>query len=83
LLFHVISKAWVGISDDVPGLYVGAGTLEELMQTANELIPELLILNGVLPHERQPELEGAFEYYAHHPRSVLDLDKGLNNVLVA
>jgi predicted RNase H-like HicB family nuclease len=58
LLFHVISKAWVGISDDVPGLYVGAGTLEELMQTANELIPELLILNGVLPHERQPELEG-------------------------
>jgi predicted RNase H-like HicB family nuclease len=43
------AKVWVGTSDDVPGLCVEAGTLEELMQTASELIPELLILNGVLP----------------------------------
>ena len=40
-------KVWVGISEDVPGLCVEACTLEELMQAAGELIPELLILNGV------------------------------------
>jgi len=40
-------KIWVGISEDVPGLCVEACTLEELMQAAGELIPELLILNGV------------------------------------
>ena len=41
-------KVWVGTSEDVPGLCVEAATLEELMQAAGELIPELLILNGVL-----------------------------------
>ena len=35
--------------EDIPGLCVEAGTVEELMQTAGELIPDLLILNGVLP----------------------------------
>lgn len=43
------AKVWVGTSEDVPGLCVEAATLEELMNTAGELIPELLILNGVLP----------------------------------
>ena len=42
------AKVWVGTSEDVPGLCVEAATLEELMQAAGELIPELLILNGVL-----------------------------------
>ena len=42
------AKVWVGTSEDVPGLCVEAGTLEELMQAAGELIPELLILNGIL-----------------------------------
>jgi predicted RNase H-like HicB family nuclease len=43
------AKTWVGTSEDVPGLCVESRTLEELMQTAGELIPELLVLNGVLP----------------------------------
>jgi hypothetical protein len=43
------AKVWVGTSEDVPGLCVESSTLEELLQTAGELIPELLILNGVLP----------------------------------
>jgi predicted RNase H-like HicB family nuclease len=43
------AKAWVGTSEDVPGLCVEAATLEELLQTVGELIPELLILNGILP----------------------------------
>jgi hypothetical protein len=43
------AKVWVGTSEDVPGLCVEAATIEELLQTAGELIPELLILNGVLP----------------------------------
>ncbi|MCX7111410.1 MAG: DUF1902 domain-containing protein [Proteobacteria bacterium] len=42
------AKVWVGTSEDVPGLCVEAATLEELMHAAGELIPELLILNGVL-----------------------------------
>ena len=43
------AKVWVGTSEDVPGLCVEAGTLEELMQAAGELIPDLLTLNGILP----------------------------------
>lgn len=43
------AKVWIGTSDDVPGLCVEAGTLEELMNAAGEVFPELLILNGVLP----------------------------------
>ena len=43
------AKVWVGTSDDVPGLCVEARTLEELMDAAGELIPDLLILNGALP----------------------------------
>lgn len=43
------AKVWIGTSDDVPGLCVEAGTLEELMNAAGEVIPDLLILNGVLP----------------------------------
>jgi hypothetical protein len=43
------AKVWVGTSQDVPGLCVEARTLEEPTQTAGELIPDLLILNGVLP----------------------------------
>jgi predicted RNase H-like HicB family nuclease len=43
------AKVWVGTSEDVPGLCVEAGTLEELVQAAGELIADLLVLNGVLP----------------------------------
>jgi predicted RNase H-like HicB family nuclease len=43
------AKVWMGTSEDVPGLCVEAGTLEELMQEAERLIPDLLVLNGVLP----------------------------------
>jgi predicted RNase H-like HicB family nuclease len=43
------AKVWVGTSEDVPGLCVESATLEELLQTVGELMPELLILNGVLP----------------------------------
>jgi predicted RNase H-like HicB family nuclease len=45
------AKVWVGTSEDIPGLCVEAGTLEELTQAAGELIPDLLILNGVLPQD--------------------------------
>jgi len=43
------ASVWLGTSEDVPGFCVEAKTVEELMQAAGELIPELLILNGVLP----------------------------------
>ncbi|MCI0655291.1 MAG: DUF1902 domain-containing protein [Methylococcaceae bacterium] len=43
------AKVWVGKSEDVPGLCVEAGTVEDPMRAAGELIPDLLILNGLLP----------------------------------
>ncbi len=43
------AKVWIGTSEDVPGLCVEARTLEEVMQEAERLIPDLLMLNGVLP----------------------------------
>ena len=54
--YHVLSfwddeaKVWIGTSEDVTGLCLEAATLEEMMQAASDLIPELLILNGVLQH---------------------------------
>ena len=43
------AKVWIGTSDDVPGLCVEARTLEEFIEVAADLIPELLRLNGALP----------------------------------
>jgi hypothetical protein len=42
------ASVWVATSDDVPGLCVEAPTVEELTVVVLELVPELLVLNGVL-----------------------------------
>lgn len=40
------AKVWVATSDDVPGLVTEAATPDDLLETLQELIPELLALNG-------------------------------------
>ncbi len=42
------ASVWVATSDDVPGLCAEAPTVEELTAVVLELVPELLVLNGVL-----------------------------------
>ena len=42
------ASVWVATSDDVPGLCAEASTVEELTAVVLELVPELLVLNGVL-----------------------------------
>ena len=43
------ARVWVASSDDVPGLAIGADTLEELIEKLKIVIPELLVENGLLP----------------------------------
>lgn len=39
---------WTATSDDVPGLCAEAATVEELTTAVLDLVPELLVANGVL-----------------------------------
>ncbi|MBD3767430.1 MAG: DUF1902 domain-containing protein [Gammaproteobacteria bacterium] len=40
------TSVWVATSDDVPGLATEADTIEKLSEKLNDMIPELLALNG-------------------------------------
>ncbi len=42
------AKVWFVSNSDVPGLNAEAGSPEELLEILTELIPELLVANGVL-----------------------------------
>jgi hypothetical protein len=39
---------WVATSEDVPGLVVEAATFDELDREVRALVPELLVLNGII-----------------------------------
>ena len=43
------AAVWVATSSDVPGLATEAETIEALMQKLRDMIPELVLLNGILP----------------------------------
>ena len=43
------AEVWVATSDDVPGLVTEASTIEVLTQKLREMIPELIILNRIIP----------------------------------
>jgi predicted RNase H-like HicB family nuclease len=45
------AEVWVATSDDVPGLVTEDATIEGLLQSLKELVPELLRLNGLLGDE--------------------------------
>lgn len=44
------ASVWVATSKDIPGLNVEEGTREALIETLRDVVPELLILNGLI-HE--------------------------------
>jgi predicted RNase H-like HicB family nuclease len=54
---------WVATSEDVPGLVTEASTIEALTQKLREIIPELIVLNQVVP----PDYVGSitFELTSH------------------
>jgi hypothetical protein len=43
------ARVWIATSEDVPGLCAEAGSVEELTAVVLELVPELLVANGVIP----------------------------------
>lgn len=43
------AEVWVATSDDVPGLATEASTIEALTQKLREMIPELILLNNIVP----------------------------------
>ncbi|MEH1927180.1 DUF1902 domain-containing protein [Nostoc sp.] len=43
------AEVWVATSEDVPGLATEASTIEYLTQKLREMIPELLVLNRIVP----------------------------------
>jgi predicted RNase H-like HicB family nuclease len=43
------AEVWVATSDDVPGLVTEASTIEILTQKLRYMIPELIILNKIVP----------------------------------
>ncbi len=49
-----IASVWVATSDDVPGLVTEAETIEILSSKLNNIIPELLALNGVVMMQEIP-----------------------------
>lgn len=42
---------WVATSDDIPGLVTEAETIEALSQKLRIMIPELLVLNHIIPED--------------------------------
>nr|WP_155706914.1 DUF1902 domain-containing protein [Gloeocapsopsis dulcis] len=52
------AQVWVATSDDVPGLVTEAPTLESLTQKLREIIPELIVLNKIVP----PDYVGSISF---------------------
>ncbi|MGF1676104.1 MAG: DUF1902 domain-containing protein [Rivularia sp. (in: cyanobacteria)] len=45
------AEVWVATSEDVPGLVTEASSIEILTQKLREIIPELIILNGIVARD--------------------------------
>ena len=50
------ADVWVATSDDVPGLAVEAEKFKDLIKILNDVVPELLVENGVLLPDGPTEL---------------------------
>ncbi|MBN3925518.1 DUF1902 domain-containing protein [Nostoc sp. NMS4] len=45
------AEVWVATSEDIPGLVTEASTIQSLTEKLREMIPELLILNQIVPFD--------------------------------
>ncbi|WP_445626326.1 DUF1902 domain-containing protein [Nostoc sp. DSM 114167] len=45
------AEVWVANSSDVPGLVTEASSIEILTQKLRVMIPELIVLNGIIPSD--------------------------------
>lgn len=45
------AEVWVATSENVPGLVTEASTIEILTQKLREIIPELIVLNSIVPSD--------------------------------
>jgi predicted RNase H-like HicB family nuclease len=45
------AEVWVATSENVPGLVTEASTIESLTQKLRQIIPELLVLNQIVPSD--------------------------------
>ncbi len=57
------AQVWVATSDDVPGLATEASTIEDLTQKLREMIPELILLNHIVPADYVGSI--SFELTSH------------------
>lgn len=47
--WDVDASVWVATSQDVPGLVTEADTIETLSQKLRDIVPNLLLLNSIIP----------------------------------
>ncbi|MBW4557783.1 MAG: DUF1902 domain-containing protein [Trichormus sp. ATA11-4-KO1] len=52
------AEVWVATSEDLPGLVTEAFTMESLTNKLREMIPEIMILNRVVP----PDYVGSIRF---------------------
>ncbi|MEH2347709.1 MAG: DUF1902 domain-containing protein [Nostoc sp.] len=45
------AEVWVATSENVPGLVTEASTIESLTQKLRQIIPELFVLNRIVPSD--------------------------------
>ncbi|MEC4818479.1 MAG: DUF1902 domain-containing protein [Scytonema sp. PMC 1069.18] len=57
------AEVWVATSEDVSGLATEASTIEILTQKLREMIPELLLLNSIVPSDYMGSI--TFELISH------------------
>ncbi|WP_138505064.1 DUF1902 domain-containing protein [Nostoc sp. PA-18-2419] len=57
------AEVWVATSLDVPGLATEASSIEILTQRLRVMIPELIVLNGIIPSDYVGSI--TFELISH------------------
>ncbi|MBW4626190.1 MAG: DUF1902 domain-containing protein [Brasilonema octagenarum HA4186-MV1] len=57
------AQVWVATSEDVPGLVTEASTIEVLTQKLRDMIPELIIINRIVPSDYAGSI--TFELISH------------------
>ena len=65
VFFDEDSKVFVGTSEDIPGLTLETNTIGELIDTAMDIVPELLFYNLKIPEGAESEVRICL----HHPNA--------------